>query len=96
MSNPFKIIEPTVIAFSGGRTSAYMLWRILQSNNGKLPEDAIVCFTNTGKEHESTLEFVKDCQEKWNVLIYWLEYNQKNKFIEVNYKTASRNGEPFA
>ena len=47
MSNPFKIIEPTVIAFSGGRTSAYMLWRILQSNNGKLPEDAIVCFTNT-------------------------------------------------
>ena len=37
MSDPFKIIEPTVIAFSGGRTSAYMLWRVLQSNNGKMP-----------------------------------------------------------
>ena len=47
MNDPFKIIEPTVISFSGGRTSGYMLWRILQSNNG-LPDDAIVCFDNSG------------------------------------------------
>ena len=63
MIDPFKIIEPTVISFSGGRTSGYMLWRILQSNNG-LPEDAIVTFANTGKEEEATLQFVKDCQDK--------------------------------
>ena len=99
MNDPFKIIEPTVISFSGGRTSAYMLWRVLQSNNGKLPEDAIVCFTNTGKEEEATLEFVRDCGEKWNVPITWLEYvwgeETKDRYKIVDFNTASRNGEPF-
>ena len=91
MNDPFKIIEPTVISFSGGRTSAYMLWRILQSNNG-LPEEAIVCFANTGKEEEATLEFVRDCEKNWNVPIHWIEYQYAEK---VDFDTASRNGEPF-
>ena len=98
MSDPFKIIEPTVISFSGGRTSAYMLWRILQSNDG-LPDDAIVVFANTGKEEEATLQFVKDCSDKWNVPITWLEFQQaeepKDRFKVVTFETASRNGEPF-
>jgi hypothetical protein len=98
MSDPFKIIEPTVISFSGGRTSAYMLWRILQSNGG-LPEDAIVCFANTGKEEEATLEFVRDCEVNWNVPIHWIEYkyaeNTANRWKKVTFETASRNGEPF-
>ena len=94
MTDPFKIIEPTVISFSGGRTSAYMLWRVLQSNNG-LPSDAIVCFANTGKEEEATLKFVNDCELNWNVPIHWLEYRSIKEFAKVDYKTASRNGEPF-
>lgn len=98
MSDPFKILEPTVISFSGGRTSAYMLWRVLQSNNG-LPDDAIVCFANTGKEHESTLKFVNDCEKNWGVPIAWLEYQDaeesKDRWKKVTYETASRNGEPF-
>ena len=98
MSNPFKITEPTVISFSGGRTSAYMLWRVLQSNGGGLPSDAIVCFANTGKENEATLEFINDCSVNWHVPITWLEYNKNNTngFDIVNFNTASRNGEPFA
>ena len=98
MTDPFKIIEPTVISFSGGRTSAYMLWRILQSNNG-LPSDAKVIFANTGKEEEATLEFIRDCSINWNVQIDWVEYKYseetKDRFKIVDFDTASRNGEPF-
>lgn len=93
--NPFKIDEPTVISFSGGRTSAYMLWRVLEANNG-LPDEAIVCFANTGKEEEATLQFVHDCEKNWNVEIHWLEYLPDDpKFKRVTFETASRNGEPF-
>ena len=96
MHDPFKIIEPTCIIFSGGRTSAYMLWRVLQSNGG-LPAEAVVCFANTGKEDEATLRFVQDCSEHWNVPITWLEYTPDgDKFKVVNFETANRDGQPFA
>lgn len=96
--DPFKIDSPTCISFSGGRTSAYMLWRVLQSNGG-LPDEAIVCFANTGKEDEATLEFVRICSERWNVPISWIEYQAAEETSDrwhlVNFDTASRNGEPF-
>jgi 3'-phosphoadenosine 5'-phosphosulfate sulfotransferase (PAPS reductase)/FAD synthetase len=95
MSDPFKIKGPTCISFSGGRTSAYMLWRVLQSNNG-LPNDAVVCFANTGKKDEATLRFVKSCTERWDVCITWLEYKQTEpRFSVVGFDTAARQGEPF-
>lgn len=94
MSDPFRITEPTCISFSGGRTSAYMLWRVLQSNNG-LPEEARVCFANTGKEEEETLGFVDRCSREWDVPITWLEYRTDEPFAVVDFETASRNGEPF-
>jgi 3'-phosphoadenosine 5'-phosphosulfate sulfotransferase (PAPS reductase)/FAD synthetase len=94
--NPFLIKEPTVISFSGGRTSAYMLWRVLQENQMVLPSDAKVIFCNTGLEHEGTLAFVGKCEREWDVEIVWLEFaDNEDKFTEVNYDTASRNGEPF-
>jgi hypothetical protein len=99
MSDPFQILEPTVISFSGGRTSAYMLWRILQSNGGGLPAEAIVVFANTGKEEEATLEFVRDCGKNWNVPIHWVEYQwaelPAERFKVVTFESAARNGEPF-
>jgi 3'-phosphoadenosine 5'-phosphosulfate sulfotransferase (PAPS reductase)/FAD synthetase len=98
MHDPFKIDSPTCISFSGGRTSAYMLWRVLQSNGG-LPAEAVVCFANTGKEVEETLKFVAECERRWSVPINWIEYRGKvddeKKFALVNYETASRHGEPF-
>ena len=98
MNDPFKIDGPTCISFSGGRTSAYMLWRVLQSNGG-LPSEAKVCFANTGKEMEETLLFVERCGKEWDVPIDWIEYHDaeetKDRFKVVTFETASRNGEPF-
>ncbi len=96
MSGPFKITEPTCISFSGGRTSAYMLWRVLQANGGKLPAEAVACFANTGKEDEATLRFVQRVSEEWAVPIVWLEFRDtEERFEVVSFETASRNGEPF-
>ncbi len=94
--DPFKIDGPTCLSFSGGRTSAYMLWRVLQSNGG-LPADASVCFANTGKEDEATLRFIRDCAERWSVPISWLEYTGLNDqmYRVTNFEKAARNGEPF-
>jgi len=90
----FKITEPTCISFSGGRTSAYMLWRVLEANGG-LPAEAKVIFCNTGREEEATLKFVSECEKNWNIDITWLEYRQGAQFVKVCFSSASRNGEPF-
>jgi 3'-phosphoadenosine 5'-phosphosulfate sulfotransferase (PAPS reductase)/FAD synthetase len=72
-----------------------MLHRVLESNDG-LPDDAVVCFANTGKEEEATLDFVRECGQRWNVPITWLEYrNDEIGYAIVSHETASRNGEPF-
>lgn len=98
MSSPFQISGPALISFSGGRTSAYMLYEIVRAHGGKLPDDVHVCFANTGKEREETLRFVQACSDNWNVPVHWLEWRQREKpcFVEVGHNSASRNGEPFA
>lgn len=100
MRDPFKIEGSALISFSGGRTSAYMLWRIIQAWGGTLPDDVKVTFANTGKEMPETLDFVRDCGERWGVEIVWLEYRAApeataDRWERVSYETASRNGEPF-
>lgn len=103
VSDPFFITDPALISFSGGRTSAYMLWRILQAHGGTLPDDVHVVFANTGKEREETLRFVHECGTRWGVRIRWLEWRSRLKrtpvaerFEEVGFNSAARNGEPFA
>lgn len=98
---PFLITGPALISFSGGRTSAYMLWRILQAHGGSLPDDVHVCFANTGKEREETLRFVHECGARWGVPIIWLEWREgaghetEDRFEVVGFNSASRNGEPL-
>ena len=61
--NPYHVKETeegAVISFSGGRSSAYMLYHILKAHNFKLPDYIKVIFANTGKEMPQTLDFVRD------------------------------------
>lgn len=86
---------PVQIAFSGGRTSAFMLHQILETNGG-LPDRAEVTFQNTGREMPETLDFVAEVGRRWQVHITWLEYRPTAPGFEiVGYQGAARNGEPF-
>jgi len=73
VTNPYFIDEPAAISFSGGRTSAYMLYKILEAHGGKLPDHIKCLFSNTGKELPETLDFVQACSDNWGVEIVWLE-----------------------
>lgn len=98
--DPFRIAGPAVISVSGGRTSGYMLWRILQSHGGQLPDDVRAMFANTGKEMPETLDFVRDMGERWGVPITWVEYRPKTdagkQHAIVDWHNASRLWEPYA
>lgn len=100
MNDPFRIEGPAVLSISGGRTSGYMLWRILQAHGGKLPEDVRAIFANTGKEMPETLDFVDEMSLRWKTPITWVEYRPKTEDGKqeaiVTWHSASRNGEPFA
>lgn len=61
MQSPYLIEGPALISFSGGRTSALMLKRIIDAHGGTLPADVFVAFANTGREREETLRFVHEC-----------------------------------
>lgn len=92
--SPYKLSGTTVVSFSGGRTSAYMLRQVLDNNEDL--SDLVITFANTGKEHPATLEFVRECAERWAVPIVWLEFRDDDTgFAVVDYATASRQGEPF-
>lgn len=94
--SPYILPEgPVQIAFSGGRTSGFLLHQILDANGG-LPERCEVTFQNTGKEREETLDFVAEVSWRWQVSITWLEYRAAKPLFEVvGFQGASRNGEPF-
>lgn len=97
-----------IISFSGGRTSAYMMWWLLNEWKDRYNWEIIVVFANTGKEVEGTLFFVDECSQEWDIPIIWVEAKCKDenripfsdkgwkvKHKIVTYETASRKGEPF-
>ena len=87
-----------LISFSGGLTSAFMTYHLIKKHKDA---NILIVFSNTGKERDETLDFIRDCAENWNLDIHWIEYIRgtehgfKNWFKVVDYESASRNGEPF-
>lgn len=92
-------MKKLLISFSGGQTSAYMTKWCLD-NLSHLYE-MVVVFANTGKEREETLEFVHECDKRWNFNTVWIEamvHPQKGigtLYRVVSYHTANRDGYPF-
>ena len=99
-----------LISFSGGRTSAFMLWWLLNKWEDRNNYEIKIVFANTGKEVEGTLFFVDEVAQEFNVDIVWVEGYPSEKINKrtgepckgwavdhklVTYETASRNGEPF-
>ena len=89
------------VSFSGGRTSAYMTWRLLNHERARDRFDVRVLFANTGQEHEKTLEFVDRCDREFGFGVVWLEAvvhegeRRGSTHRVVDFETASRQGEPF-
>ena len=103
--NPYRI--PTdreyMLHISGGRTSGYMLYHVLDAHDGRLPSNARAIFANTGKEREETLVFLDRMELEWGAPITWVEYQyrtdrpggrgpakQKNWFREVYFDRRLR------
>lgn len=86
MSDPFLIEEPALISVSGGRTSAYMLWRILQAWSkgrhpqmpGYLPPHVYAVYADTGQEHVETYKFIDRCAAEWGVPIHRVAMDKGN------------------
>ena len=80
-----------IVNFSGGRSSAYMLYELLKEND---KNDLIIIFCNTSKETLETYQFIKDCVLNWNFDLIVLEYKPKS-FIITNIDDCKKNGEVF-
>lgn len=89
-----------LISFSGGLTSAYMTYRLLDEYRG-IFDDVVTVFANTGREREETLEFIKMCDDYFGFGTHWVEcitnpVNGRGVSAKiVNFETADRTGKVF-
>ncbi len=92
--------QNVAVMVSGGRTSHYLAKRMIDDAYWR-NKNLGFAFANTGKEAEATLEFVNECDQRMNLGVVWVEaavnpeYGKGTSYRVVNFKTASRNGEPF-
>lgn len=85
-----------IAGVSGGRTSALMALKYV-------PQDTVLCFQNTGKEHSKTLDFIERLEDDIQRPIVRLEFRAPPRgeqpalatFEIVPHERLSRRGEPF-
>lgn len=90
-----------IISFSGGKTSAFMTRKLIDQYG----LDNIVCiFANTGAEDEETLQFVNECDKRWNLNMIWVEAKVNHdgfgrgfgtKYTITDFESCSRDSEPY-
>lgn len=91
--------QKLLVSFSGGRTSAYMAYRLWTEY--RTDYEIVFIFANTGCESEKTLEFIERCRREWWLIpMVWVEAVAMETGVSSGHKavsfiTASRNGEPF-
>jgi len=91
--------ENIIVAFSGGRTSAFMSWWLITYMSHLYNLHFV--YANTGLEHEKTLEFVDKCDKYFNLNLTWVEAvinpipMKGTGYTIVDYKTACRDNRLF-
>lgn len=74
-------IKPEVMSLSGGRSSAHALISLLNGGFGK--QGDIVSFQNTGQEHQTCYDFLRDLQKILPIPITWLEFTNTEIFTQT-------------
>ncbi|EOK0234032.1 phosphoadenosine phosphosulfate reductase family protein, partial [Escherichia coli] len=72
-----------VVSFSGGRTSAYLLW--LMEQKRRAGEDVHYVFMDTGCEHPMTYRFVREVVKFWDIPLTVLQ-------VDINPELGQPNG----
>jgi 3'-phosphoadenosine 5'-phosphosulfate sulfotransferase (PAPS reductase)/FAD synthetase len=70
------------ISFSGGRTSAMMTQRLLETRSSD--QQIVVLFANTGLENEETLRFVDQCDRKLGFIVGMAMLEPFEPFVDLH------------
>ncbi len=69
---------PHVIKFSGGCSSAMLLFTLLEADLLDAERGDVIIFNNTSAEHPKTYEFVAKCKEyvenRYEIPFFWIEF----------------------
>jgi hypothetical protein len=84
-----------LVSFSGGRTSALMC-KFIKEHSKYKDWNVLFVFANTGREREETLQFVNECDKRFNLNLVWIESVINSEkgigsgYKIVNFETAER------
>jgi hypothetical protein len=91
-------IPNILVSVSGGESSMLMAKYIKDTVTDRKLH---FVFSNTGKEREETLEFLNECDKRWNLNIVWIQpiayHNERRSsgFEIIDFESADRIGRPF-